>query len=103
MEWKKRSLRELARMICGDEEAGPHFPYRSSSYLTEFFEDCDLDYVHDGSTRWRWVSDRLEEVLALPQQSPQLPPDRSFESFELCSTPGKRRQATKTALMRRLP
>ncbi len=75
MEWKKRSLRELARMICGDEEAGPYFQYRSSAYLTEFFEDCDLEYVHDGSTRWRWVSDRLEEVVALPQQSPQLPPD----------------------------
>ncbi|GAA4216301.1 hypothetical protein GGQ68_002637 [Sagittula marina] len=75
MDWKKRSLRELARMICGDEEAGPYFPYRSSSYLTEFFEDCDLEYVHDGSTRWRWVADRLEEVMALPQQSPQLPPD----------------------------
>ncbi|MCB1885205.1 MAG: hypothetical protein KDG89_14605 [Geminicoccaceae bacterium] len=75
MKWKKKSLRELARMICRDEEAGPHFPYRSSSYLTEFFEDCDLEYVHDGSTRWQWVADRLEEVMALPQQSPQLPPD----------------------------
>ncbi len=62
-------------MICGDDEARQYFPYRSSSRLTEFFEDCDLEYVHYGSTRWRWVSDRLKEVLALPQQSPQLPPD----------------------------
>lgn len=75
MEWKKRNLRELARIICGDEEAGSYFPYRSSTYLTEFFEDCDLEYVHDGSTRWRWVLDRLEEVMTLPKQSPQLPPD----------------------------
>lgn len=75
MEWKRRSLRDLAHMICGDEDAGPYFPYRSSSYLTEFFEDCDLEYVHDGTTRWRWVADRLKEVMALPQQSPQLPPD----------------------------
>jgi hypothetical protein len=24
------------------------FPYRSSSVITRFFEDCDTDYVHDG-------------------------------------------------------
>ena len=44
-------------------------------YITEFFEDCDLEFVHDGSTRWMWVSDRLEEVLAMPHPSPSIPPD----------------------------
>ena len=40
------------------------FPYRSSSYITQFFEECDLDFVHDGSTRWHWTSERLEELLS---------------------------------------
>lgn len=77
MRWKNRNLKELADIICGNAEAGkPNcFRYRSSSYLTEFFEDCDLDYRHDGSTRWAWVAERLEEVLALPHPSPSTPPD----------------------------
>jgi len=44
-------------------------------FITEFFEDCDLDFVHDGSTRWSWVADRLEEVLAQPHSGPSVPPD----------------------------
>lgn len=72
MKWKPRNLRALAEIVCGNAE---HFYYRSSSYITEFFGDCDLDYVHDGSTRWAWVSDKLEEILALPQRSPSVPPD----------------------------
>jgi len=44
-------------MICGN--SGPdvpaYFSYRSSSYLTEFFRDIDIEYQHDGSTRQRWV------------------------------------------------
>jgi hypothetical protein len=72
MKWKSRNLRELAHIVCGDSE---HFRYRSSSYITEFFQDCDLDYAHDGSTRWAWVASRLEEVLALPHPSPSVPPD----------------------------
>lgn len=72
MKWKARNLRELAHIVCGDTD---HFLYRSSSYITEFFQDCDLDYVHDGSTRWAWVASRLEDVLALPQANPSAPPD----------------------------
>lgn len=65
-------------MVCGN--ASPrvpvsHFKYRSSSYLTEFFEDCDLEFAHDGSTRWAWVSARLEEVLAMPHPGPSVPPE----------------------------
>jgi len=59
-------------MVVGDAN---HFQYRSSRYITEFFEDCDLDYVHDGSTRAVWVANRLAEVLALPHSGPAAPPD----------------------------
>lgn len=72
MKWKSRNLRELAHIVCGDTD---NFRYRSSSYITEFFQDCDLDYTHDGSTRWVWVASRLEEVLSLPHPSPSVPPD----------------------------
>lgn len=72
MKWKNRNLRELADIVCGNVD---HFKYRSSSYITEFFEDCDLDYVHDGTTRWAWVADRLREVLAFPHSGPTVPPD----------------------------
>jgi hypothetical protein len=72
MKWKNRNLRALAEIICGNAE---HFEYRSSSYITEFFEDCDLEYVHDGSTRWAWVAERLEEVLDMPHSRPSVPPD----------------------------
>lgn len=72
MQWKNRNLRGLAEIVCGNVE---HFPYRSSSYITEFFEDCDLEYVHDGSTRWAWVSEKLAEVLAMPHPRPTVPPD----------------------------
>lgn len=72
MKWKKKNLRALADIIIGDVK---HFKYRSSSYITEFFKDCDLDYVHDGTTRWAWVADRLEEVLAFPHPGPTVPPD----------------------------
>jgi hypothetical protein len=77
MKWKNRNLRALADIICGNAEPNEvsYFRYRSSSYLTEFFEDCELDYVHDGSTRRAWVASRLEEVLAQPHPGPTVPPD----------------------------
>lgn len=42
---------------------------------SEFFEDCDLPYVHEGSTRWAWVAARLEQVLAQPRATPSNPPE----------------------------
>lgn len=71
MEWKQKNLRRLAEIICGDAD---HFQYRSSSRITEFFADCNLPFIHDGSTRWRWVADRLVEILAQPHASPTVPP-----------------------------
>jgi hypothetical protein len=73
MKFRKRNLRAIAEMVIGDAD---HFPYRSSSYITRFFEECDLDFVHDGSTRWWWTADRLSELLAEPQPGPYLLPER---------------------------
>lgn len=53
-------------MVIGDAH---YFPYRSSSYITQFFEECELDFVHDGSTRWKWTVERLSELLQEPQSS----------------------------------
>jgi len=72
MKWKSRNLRALADIVCGNVE---YFHYRSSSYITFFFEDCDLEYVHDGSTRWAWVAEVLEEILEQPHPSPSVPSD----------------------------
>lgn len=73
MEFKPRNLRAIAQMVVGDTE---YFKYRTSSHITEFFEDCDLDFAHDGSTRWRWAADRLIELLAEPQLTPNSLPSR---------------------------
>jgi len=73
MQFKSRNIREIAEMIIGDNKL---FPYKSSSYITRFFEDCDLDYVHDGSTRWAWTSERLVELLSDPQPAANTLPVR---------------------------
>ena len=64
MKFKPRNLRAIAEMVIGDAE---HFPRRSSFHITKFFEECDLDFVHDGTTRAIWTSQRLEELLEEPQ------------------------------------
>ncbi len=65
-------LKELGRIVCGDAD---YFHYRSSKYITEFFEDCELDFVHRGETRPTWTAERLGEVLSMPHSSPSVPPD----------------------------
>jgi hypothetical protein len=71
MKFKPRNLRALGHMVVGDFD---YFHYRSSQYITQFFEECDLEFAHDGSTRWAWAADRLSELLEDPQPSPfQLP------------------------------
>jgi hypothetical protein len=67
------AITKLSEMICGDEPF-VFFPYRSSSYLTRFFVDLDLDYVHDGSTRRIWVREVLDELNR--RQSPDNMPSR---------------------------
>lgn len=73
MKFKSRNLRAIAEMVIGDVD---YFPYRSSSYITRFFEECDLDYVHDGTTRWSWTADRVAELLEEPQASAHALPNR---------------------------
>ncbi|MGA8615278.1 MAG: hypothetical protein WB760_27080 [Xanthobacteraceae bacterium] len=73
MKFKSRNLRALAEMVIGDNGS---FPYRSSSYITQFFEECDLDFAHDGSTRWAWTVDRLAELLTEPREAPNTLPPR---------------------------
>ena len=75
MEFKQRTLMALADMICGNFKAEESFfVYRSSSYLTRFFQDCDTKYVHNGSTRNYWVADTLRQILAESHPNAQTPP-----------------------------
>ncbi len=63
-------------MICGNFKTEESlFRYRSSSYLTEFFQDCDTDYRHDGSTRSYWVAEILEKILEEPHPNANTPPE----------------------------
>lgn len=73
MNFKSRNLRAIAECINGDTD---HFPYRSSSYITQFFEECDLGFVHDGSTRWIWTVERITELLQEPQPAANALPER---------------------------
>lgn len=73
-------------MICGSAGGAglgwKNFPYRSSSYLTEFFRHCDMEFVHDGSTRKLWVLGVLEQLNSGPTSNPQLPPDGLLRVFQ---------------------
>ncbi len=51
---------ELSEMICGESDNS--FPYRSSYFLTQFFQNLGYDYTHDGSTRRFWVRDVLKQL-----------------------------------------
>lgn len=75
MEFKRRTLSELADMICGSYDGTTLFRYRSGRFLTEFFYDCDIDYTHDGSTRGSWVYDRLHDILQEPHPDARTPPE----------------------------
>ena len=73
MKLRHRTINEIADMICGNlEEPKNFFVYRSSTYLTEFFQDCNLEYVHDGSTRKWWVANVLEKLMSNPSRHPHL-------------------------------
>lgn len=72
MKLGKPPLKRLSEMICGNTPFD-HFPYRSSSQLTKFFFDLDLEYVHDGSTRSAWVQEVLEELNNKDNENDKLP------------------------------
>lgn len=72
MKLDERVLESLAEMVIGDHVL---FPYRSSSYITEYFRRCGLHVVHDGSTRKWWAKDRLIELNLGPASVAGLPSD----------------------------
>ena len=80
---RRKTLNELADMICGNldhPDGVSNFQYRSSSYLTGFFEDCDMQqFVHDGSTRKSWVAGVLYQIVQEPTVEPALP-SRGFQT-----------------------
>jgi hypothetical protein len=85
VKWKRRNLEELAELIVGNKGSDgsdrdfmgsgepKYFPYRSSHYISMFFEDLDTDFRHDGSTRHMWVADVVEQILDEPQPGPNQP------------------------------
>lgn len=83
MKFKRRNSAALADLICGNigaddpgvGETPKYFPYRSSSYITEFFADLDTDWKHDGTTRQWWVADVVDAILAEPHEGPEHPPE----------------------------
>lgn len=76
MELKPSALSKLADMICGNASF-QYFPYRSSSFLTKFFVELDLEYVHDNSTRNAWVESVLKQL------NKKVDPESPLPSIEL--------------------
>jgi hypothetical protein len=72
MKLTDRVLDGLAEMVTGSNQL---FPYRTSSLITQFFNRCGFDYVHDGSTRKWWTKDRLAELNLGPSHAYDLPSD----------------------------
>jgi hypothetical protein len=65
-------------MICGDEPYTGIFPYRSSSYITAFFTNINLPYVHDGTTRKWWVESTLKELNEKSSEDPKELPSKEI-------------------------
>lgn len=75
MKFKRKTISEIADMICGNFDADKtHFEYRSSTYLTEFFKDAETNFAHDGTTRKWWAVGALEEILREPWRDGTTPP-----------------------------
>lgn len=70
MQLRDYLIEQLALFVVGDHAA---FPYRSSSFITRFFNRCGFPFVHDGSTRKRWAAERLGELNRGSSLSPDLP------------------------------
>lgn len=76
MKFRKKTLDQIADMICGNFKTDEsRFQYRSSFYITRFFQDCETDFKHDGSTRNFWVSNTLEKILDGPSKDSATPSD----------------------------
>lgn len=83
MKFKRRNLEALGDLVCGNlgsdnpgfGDEPRYFPYLSSMYITEFFADMGTDYVHDGTTRNRWVAEVIERMLNEPHDGDARPPE----------------------------
>jgi hypothetical protein len=75
MQFKPRNLRSIAEMVVGNRDHR-WFHYRSSFYITRFFEECELDYTHDGTSRVPWAESVLAELLDDPQPGTNQLPER---------------------------
>ena len=89
MKFRPRTVQAIADMICGNADGAkpPLFKYRSSSYLTEFFTECDLDYQHNNETRKWWVAEKLELILDMPHPNAQTTPPTFATVIELLMDP----------------
>ncbi|MEZ4438604.1 MAG: hypothetical protein R3B72_05925 [Polyangiaceae bacterium] len=82
MKLKMRTLHDLADYVTGGASGvddkrnrGANFLYRSSSALSEFFRDCETDYVHRGASRVPWTLGVLQEMNDGACSNPDLPAD----------------------------
>lgn len=83
MKFKRKTLELLGDLVVGNpgfDPAGPgqapkYFPYRSSMYISQFFEELGTDHRHDGTTRNWWVANVIEEMLAEPHDGSTHPPE----------------------------
>jgi hypothetical protein len=75
MEFKNRSIKLLAEMLIG-QEGQKWFPYRKGYEITEFFEECNMEFQFDGSSRTFWTVDTLKKLLAEPQPEANHLPER---------------------------
>lgn len=83
MKFKRKTLELLGDLVVGNpgfDPPGPnqepkYFPYRSSKYISEFFEELGTDHRHDGTTRNWWVANVIEEILAEPHDGLTHPPE----------------------------
>lgn len=84
MRLSERCLTSIAVAICGDKDqpVGKHFPYRSSSRLTQFFRNAGMNFVHHGETRKYWVLDVLKQLDLEAATAPDLPSDSLVRVLE---------------------
>ncbi|MBN1372935.1 MAG: hypothetical protein JW987_13445 [Anaerolineaceae bacterium] len=76
MKLSSRTIADLSEIVCGNSgKEVSNFPYRSSSKLTRFFTNCDLNYIHSGETRNYWVEKVLLELNSGLASTPTLPSD----------------------------
>jgi hypothetical protein len=81
MQFRKALLGSLGRMICGEAPYNDIFPYRSSSYLSRFFHNVDLDFTHDGTSRYPWVLSVLDKIN-VESPNPDLPSENMVKVIE---------------------